>query len=112
MQFHVYMCQLVVSICVCVYVYVCMFILERGWAIFCGTIFYEAVFQGTVSLGAVFYGRSLSGGNLMSKIFLESLIKSLVGRSKKYLLKLFVSHFSIINHNERMEQEKGMERSR
>ena len=52
----------------------------------------------------------------MSEIFLQSLIKSQVGRSKIYLLKLLVSHFSINNHlpeyNERMEQEKGMERSR
>ena len=52
----------------------------------------------------------------MSEIFLEYLIKSQVGRSKRYLLKLFVSHFSLINHlpkyNERMEKEKGMKRSR
>ena len=98
----------------CLCVYLCVYVYPgRGGGQFSVEQFsYEAVFRGTVSLGAVFYGRSLSGGNFMSEIFLESLIKSLVGRSKKYLLKLFASHFSIINHNERMEQEKGMERSR
>lgn len=115
MQFHVYMCQLIVCMCVCVYIYVCMFILEGG-QFPVEQFSYEAIFQGTVTLGAVFYGRSLSVGSFMSEIFLEYLIKSQVGRSKKYLLKLFVSHFSIINHlpkyNERMEKEKGMERSR
>ena len=102
----------------CLCVYLCVYVYPgRGSGQFSVEQFsYEAVFQGTVSLGAVFYGRSLSGGNFMSEIFLQSLIKSQVGRSKIYLLKLLVSHFSINNHlpeyNERMEQEKGMERSR
>ena len=103
----------------CLCVYLCVYVYPGGWG---GGQFpleqfsYEAIFQWTVTLEAVFYGRSLSVGSFMSEIFLEYLIKSQVGRSKKYLLKLFVSHFSIINHlpkyNERMEKEKGMERSR